>query len=83
MWAAQFGHDLCARALLEAKADLEKQTAKGWTALILSCQNGHDLCARALLEAGADRTTAVSGWTAQMFAKHYGHATICEHFDFM
>ena len=30
-----------ARTLIEAKADLEKQTAKGSTALILAAQNGH------------------------------------------
>ena len=53
MFASQNGHDLCARALIEAGADLEKQTAKGSTALIFACQNGHDLCARALIEAKA------------------------------
>ena len=45
MLCAQMGHDQCARALIEAKVDLDKQTAKGFTALMLSAQNGHDLCA--------------------------------------
>ena len=31
-----------ARALLENKADPEKQTSKGFTALMVSAQNGHD-----------------------------------------
>ena len=39
------GHELCARALLEAGADLEAMLPSGTTALILSCQNGHDQCA--------------------------------------
>ena len=42
MFAAQNGHDLCARALLEANADPETQTLKGSTALILAAQNGHE-----------------------------------------
>ena len=54
MLTCQNGHELCARALIEAKVDLEKQTAKGNTALILSCSNGHELCAQALLKAGAN-----------------------------
>jgi ankyrin repeat protein len=29
-------------ALIEAKADLDKQTKIGNTALILACQNGHE-----------------------------------------
>ena len=32
-------------ALIEAKADLDKQTKIGNTALILACQNGHEQCA--------------------------------------
>ena len=47
-------HDLCPRALLEAKADLEATQNQGFTSLMLSCQNGHEQCARALLEAKAD-----------------------------
>ena len=41
------------RALINAGADHEKQTAKGSTALIFACQNGHEPCARALIEKGA------------------------------
>ena len=35
-------HEQVARALIKNGADLEKQTAKGNTALILSAQNGHE-----------------------------------------
>ena len=35
-----------ALALLKAGADLEKQSAKGNTALMLSCQNGHSEVSR-------------------------------------
>ena len=38
------------RALLEAKADLEKKTAKGNTALILAAQNGHEQVCSSQLE---------------------------------
>ena len=46
MFAAQNGHDPCVHALIMAKADLEKQTAKGFTALMLACQNGHSEVSR-------------------------------------
>eukprot|EP00493_Phyllostaurus_siculus_P002426 UN02439 len=42
MFACDNNHEQCARALIEAKADLEKQTDQGNTALMLSCQNGHE-----------------------------------------
>ena len=47
-------HEQVARALIEAKADLEKQSKIGNTALIIACQNGHEPCARALIEAGSE-----------------------------
>ena len=52
MLAAQNGHDLCARVLVEAGAAVD-QTEDGWTALMFAAQNGHDLCARVLFEAGS------------------------------
>ena len=54
-------------------ANLEFAMDGGFTSLMKACQNGHELCARALLEAGSDRTKAVNGWTAQVFAEHFGH----------
>ena len=51
--SCQKGHDLCARALIDAKANLEPTQEGNFTALMISCQNGHDLCTQALLVAGA------------------------------
>ena len=42
MSASSNGHDQVARALIEAKANLEAQQNEGWTALMYSAQNGHD-----------------------------------------
>ena len=50
MAAASGGHDLCARALLEAKADLEAQMPSGHTVLMLSAQNGHEKVRSSQLE---------------------------------
>ena len=54
--------DLCDRALIEAKADLEATQNQGFTALMLSAQNGNDRVAQVLLKAGADRTKEVPGY---------------------
>ena len=54
MYAAQGGHEQCARALLEAGADKDKQTVAGDTALMLAAQNGHEGCVEALLLGAAD-----------------------------
>ena len=53
MYASSCGHDLCARALLEAGADINYKPPNGPTALMMACQNVHEQCTRALLEAGA------------------------------
>ena len=42
MLAVQAGHDHVARALIEAKGDLEKQEPDGCTALMISAQFGAD-----------------------------------------
>ena len=42
------------QALIDARADLEKRTSEGKTALMWAYQRGHDQCARALIEANAD-----------------------------
>ena len=74
MLACQNGHDPCARALIEAKANLEAQQNGGWTALMYACQNGHDPCARALIENGANLEAQQNGgWTALMLACQNGH----------
>ena len=42
MIACGNGHELCARALLEAGAAVDSATNKGATTLKISCQNGHE-----------------------------------------
>eukprot|EP00966_Prymnesium_polylepis_P222673 5151244-Prymnesium_polylepis.1 len=62
MCAAQNGHLACTQLLIEAKVDLDVQTAWGMTAWMTACKNGHRQVAQALREAGADcsKTTALS-----------------------
>ena len=65
------------RALLEAKADPNKATKLGTTALIKACENGHELCARALLENGADlEKQNAEGMSALIWACFNGHAHV-------
>ena len=47
------GHELCARALLEAKADPNAENDKHVTALNMACENKYEECALLLLRAGA------------------------------
>jgi ankyrin repeat protein len=53
MFAAQNGHEQVALVLLEAKADPNKATPNGVTALMFAAQNGHEQVV-VLLKAGAD-----------------------------
>ena len=78
MLSCQNGHELCARALLEAGADINCMPPNGPTALMMACQDGHEQCTRALLEAGADRDILSSGWSALKLAESAGHTAICD-----
>jgi hypothetical protein len=74
MAASQEGHLECARALLEAGADVAQARQDGFTALMVASSKGHLECMRALLEAGADVAQArQDGWTALMAASKAGH----------
>ena len=74
MLSCQYGHELCARALIEAGAEIDKVGPQCFTALMLSASRGHDLCARALLEAGADLNMQNNeGYTALMWASNKNH----------
>ena len=53
MSSCQNGHELCARALLEAKADPNAENDNHVTALNLACEDKHEQCALLLLRAGA------------------------------
>ena len=77
MKASANGHELVARVLLEAKADPNKATKLGTTALMKASENGHELVARALLEAKADPNKATKlGTTALMKASENGHELV-------
>ena len=53
MQACKNGHELCARALLEAKADPNVENKDHVTALNFACNWGHEACALLLLRNGA------------------------------
>lgn len=80
--AARFGHDECARVLIEGtdeqKADLELVEKNfNWTALHIAAVDGHLQVAKLLVEAGADVDRLdSSGWTAKEHASLRGHLPI-------
>lgn len=80
--AARFGHDDCARLLIEGtdeqKADPELVEKNfSWTPLHIAAVDGHFEVARLLVEAGADVDRLdSSGWTAKEHAALRGHLPI-------
>ena len=68
------GHELCACALIENGAVVDKQALQEWTALMFAAQGGHEQVARALLEKGDDKEAVQNqGLTALMFSCQNGH----------
>lgn len=64
VYAAREGCLECARALVEAGADVNQVTHYGWTALLTATQNRHYQLGRYLLDHGADPNIAnKGGWT--------------------
>ena len=60
-------------------ADVNAETKKGATVLMVAAFKGHAETARALIEAGADvNAKAKKGTTALMFAAKKGHTGIVE-----
>ena len=80
--AARYGHDACARFLLEGlqlrKADTElAEFTYGWTPLFIASVDGSLEVAELLVEAGADVDRVdFSGWTAKEHASLRGHIKI-------
>lgn len=80
--AARFGHDECARILIEGtdeqKADLNAVEKNfHWTPLHIAAVDGHLSVATLLVEAGADVDKLdSSGWTAKEHASLRGHLPI-------
>ena len=64
VYAAREGCLECARALVEAGADVNQVTHYGWTALLTATQNRHYQLGRYLLDHGGDPNIAnKGGWT--------------------
>jgi ankyrin repeat protein len=61
MWACQYGHIDCVRALLEAGAPVAQAKQDGTSALMMACGYGNVACARALIGA-ALYARATRGW---------------------
>lgn len=80
--AARFGHEVCAKALLEGSANYETdidipEKTFGWTPLFIACVDGHLPIVELLVSAGADLDRCdLSGWTAKEHAALRGHMHI-------
>ena len=80
--AARYGHDACAKSLLEgsplqkAKTELTEYTY-GWTPLFIASVDGNAGVVELLIEVGADADRIdSSGWTAKEHASLRGHIEI-------
>ncbi|KAG9239192.1 Glycerophosphoryl diester phosphodiesterase family-domain-containing protein [Amylocarpus encephaloides] len=82
--AARFGHDECAKTLLEGtvdqKADIELvEKSFSWTPLHVACVDGHASIVELLIAAGADiKKQDASGWAGREHAALRGHLVIAD-----
>jgi glycerophosphodiester phosphodiesterase len=82
--AARFGHEECAKALVEGsikyKTDVNiPEKTFGWTPLFVACVDGHLSVVEVLIAAGAALDYCdLSGWTAKEHAALRGHIRIAE-----
>ncbi|KAL1967929.1 hypothetical protein VTN77DRAFT_2346 [Rasamsonia byssochlamydoides] len=80
--AARFGHDQCAKILLEGSDEQKANTelaeyTYSWTPLFIACVDGSLAVAELLIAAGADvERCDSSGWTAKEHAALRGHLDI-------
>ena len=56
-WAAENGHEVVVKLLLEKGAELETKDIIGWTPLSRAARNGHEAVVKLLLEKGAELET--------------------------
>ena len=76
--AAAFGHNECAKLLLDAGAPLEAVNNNGSTALMDASRKGHSEITKLLLKVGANVDAQNRGWTSLMYAAWYGHREVIE-----
>ena len=82
--AARFGHDRCAKILLDGTkdqlADTElAETTFGWTPLFIASVDGQLLIVELLIDAGADlERLDLSGWSCKEHASLRGHMDIAK-----
>jgi glycerophosphodiester phosphodiesterase len=82
--AARFGHDECAKTLLEGTADQKTnielaENSFSWTPLHVASVDGHLLVVELLIAAGTDVDKRdASGWTAREHAALRGHIDIAK-----
>ncbi|EEP80369.1 conserved hypothetical protein [Uncinocarpus reesii 1704] len=82
--AARFGHDKCAKALLDGTDDQKANTelaenTYSWTPLFIGCVDGNINVVQLLIDAGADlERPDSSGWTAKEHAALRGHIAIAK-----
>jgi len=83
--AARFGHDECARILVEGSEsrsmnlELAEKTY-GWTPLFIAGVDGHLAIVKMLVDGGADISRLdLSGWSAQEHAALRGHLNIAKY----
>jgi len=69
MYAAMYGHNDIAQALIDRKADIDEKDWLGWTPLMLAEYFGKNETALLLIEKGADvNARSKAGWTPLMYA---------------
>ena len=72
--AAEKGHEVCMRHLLEAGANVNAAKQNGATPLFIAAEKGHEMCMHQLLEAGANIEAAMEdGVTPLFIAVEKGH----------
>ncbi|WEW60932.1 Glycerophosphocholine phosphodiesterase [Emydomyces testavorans] len=82
--AARFGHEECAKILLDGSEDQKANTevaenTYSWTPLFIACVDGNIKVVELLIEAGADlERVDSSGWTAKEHAALRGHIKIAK-----
>ena len=81
MYSCQNGHELCARALLEAGVRVDAVEPNGASGLLIACQQGKVACCNLLIGAHADINLAMhqhaaddeGGFTPLVAAAQNGH----------